>query len=394
MSEGRLIKPDLDFVKKVMDSGGESLKKCYQCATCSVVCDVTPEDKPFPRKEMIQAQWGLKDKLFSNPDIWLCNQCSDCTAYCPRGAKPGEVLGAIRKLSIEHYAFPSFMGKAVANPKNLWILLAIPAVIFFTIMAYMGNLKIPQSDIVYARDMVPVLAIDTVFIAAALFAVLGFFGGIVRYWRDLKAGTEISDNPWQRKVKGPLPVIFMNTIIEFMTHKRFKKCEVTKDRANAHLFVFFGFVGLAITTTVAIIYLYGHKFFGIEAFSVFHFGESPYPWYDPMKILGAVSGLILFVGILQVITNRRNNAEKAGPGSYFDWAFIGIIFAIVTSGILAYALRMLDITVLAYPVYFIHLVVVFFLFAYAPYSKMAHMVYRTTALAFAKYSGREDKKYS
>jgi quinone-modifying oxidoreductase, subunit QmoC len=393
MAEAKVIKPDLEFVKKVMNSGGESLKKCYQCATCSVVCNVTPDDKPFPRKEMLHAQWGLKNKLFSNPDIWLCHQCSDCTAYCPRGAKPGEVLGAVRKLSIEHYAFPSFMGKALGNPKNLWMLLAVPVVLFATILAYLGHLSIPAHDIVYARDMVPVPIIDTVFIAAALFAILGFFAGVVRYWKDLKSGTEISTNPWQKKVKGPIPVIIMNTILEFMTHKRFQKCEVTKDRSVSHMFVFFGFVGLAITTTWAIIYLYGFEIFKIQAFSIFHFGESPYPWYDPMKILGAVSGLVLFAGILQVIMNRNKNAEKAGKGSYYDWLFISIIFMIVTTGILSYVLRLADITVLAYPVYFIHLVVVFFLFAYAPFSKMAHMVYRTTALVFAKYSGREDKKY-
>ncbi len=393
MAEAKLIKPDLEFVKKIMDSGGESLKKCYQCATCSVVCNVTPDDRPFPRKEMIHAQWGLKDKLFGNPDIWLCHQCSDCTAYCPRGAKPGEVLGAIRKMSIERYAFPSIMGKLVGSPKYLWILLAVPAVIFFTIMAYLGNLKIPSSNIVYARDMIKVPYIDAVFGACALFALLGFFAGVVRYWKDLKSGTEISSNPWQRKVKGPIPIIIINTIVDFMTHRRFRKCEVTKDRANSHMFVFFGFVGLAITTTWAIIYLYGYEWFGIQPFSVFHFGESPYIWWDPMKIIGSISALILFAGILQVISNRKKNAEKAGNGSYYDWLFISVILTLVTTGILSYVLRLLDITMLAYPVYFIHLVTVFFLFAYAPYSKMAHMVYRTTALVFSKYSGREDKKY-
>ena len=49
----QLIKPDLNFVKDVIASGGESLKKCFQCATCSVVCNLSPDDKPFQRKEMI-----------------------------------------------------------------------------------------------------------------------------------------------------------------------------------------------------------------------------------------------------------------------------------------------------------------------------------------------------
>lgn len=390
----QIIKPDVNFINNVIASGGESVKKCFQCATCTVVCNVTPDDKPFPRKEMVQAQWGLKDKLFSNPDIWLCHQCSDCTAYCPRGAKPGEVLNAIRKMSIAHYAFPGFLGKMVGDPKYLLPLLAVPVIIFIVAIILQGHSFMPEGEIIYAEKFMKVPIIDGIYIAAALFAVIGFAGGITRYWKDLCSGVEISSNPWQKKVKGPLPVTILYTIADFMTHQRFQKCEVTKERSNAHMFVFFGFVGLAITTTWAIGYLYGYEFFGIKGTALFHFGESPYPLYDPMKILGNVSAVILFAGILQVITNRRKNAEKAGNGGYYDWLFIGIVFTIVTTGILSEVLRLANIAVLAYPVYFIHLVVVFFLFAYAPYTKMAHMVYRTTALVFSKYTGREEKKYN
>ncbi|MBU4320552.1 MAG: heterodisulfide reductase subunit E, partial [Nitrospinae bacterium] len=73
----------------------------------------------------------------------------------------------------------------------------------------------------------------------------------------------------------------------------------------------------------------------------------------------------------------------------YDWLFIYIVFAIMATGILAQLIRLADIAVLSYVVYFAHLVVVFFLFAYAPFSKMAHMVYRATAMVFAKQAGRD-----
>ncbi len=61
MAEATVLNPDLGFIKDLQALGGGDLKKCYQCATCSVVCPISPETKPYPRKEMIAASWGLKD---------------------------------------------------------------------------------------------------------------------------------------------------------------------------------------------------------------------------------------------------------------------------------------------------------------------------------------------
>ncbi|MGA8141732.1 MAG: hypothetical protein WB948_13740, partial [Desulfobaccales bacterium] len=65
-----------------------------------------------------------------------------------------------------------------------------------------------------------------------------------------------------------------------------------------------------------------------------------------------------------------------------------VIFAVGATGLLSWLLRLIDIRILAYPTYFLHLVSVFFLFFYAPYTKMAHMVYRTVAMLYARMSGR------
>ncbi len=379
------VSPDLQFVKDVLKSGGESLKKCYQCATCSVVCNLTQNDKPFPRKEMIHAQWGLKDKLFGNPDIWLCHQCSDCTAYCPRGAKPGEVLNAVRKMSIENYALPKFLGKALGSPGFLVPLLAVPAVIFAIILASLGHLNLAQIPLnekgqISYHEFLPSLYIDSVFVPIALFAVISLAMGISRYWKDM-VRTAGPVTP-----KRSLSSSITATISEIISHKRFEKCTVTKDRKLAHLLVFFSFIGLAITTAWAVSYLYGPAIMPLIGLKPFGWmlGPSPYPLTDPVKWLANLSALALLVGITLVIRNRLKNQEKAGKGGYYDWLFIYIVFAIMATGILSEAVRLANIAVLSYLIYFVHLVVVFFLFAYAPFSKMAHMVYRATAMVFEK----------
>jgi quinone-modifying oxidoreductase subunit QmoC len=380
-----VVSPDLIFVNEILKGGGESLKKCYQCATCSVVCNLTQEDKPFPRKEMIYAQWGLKDKLFPNPDIWLCHQCSDCTAYCPRGAKPGEVLNAVRKLSIENYAVPKFLGKALGSPGSLVPLLAVPAVIFAIILSYLGHLnltKIPLNEkgqISY-HEFLPSIYIDSVFVPIALFAVISLAMGISRYWKNMvRAAAPVTP-------KGSILNAIYATISEILSHNRFEKCNLTKIRKISHFLVFYSFIGLAITTAWAVLYLYGPgimKLFGAEPFK-WMLGPSPYPLTNPVKWLANASALSLLVGISLVIKYRLKNQGKAGYGAYYDWLFIYIVFAIMATGILSEVIRLANIAVLAYITYFTHLIVVFFLFAYAPFSKMAHMLYRATAMVFEK----------
>ncbi len=110
------IAPDTKFLKDVLRLGGQSAKKCFQCGACTATCNVSfarSSSESFPRKQMLWTQWGLKEKVLSDPAIWACQECHDCSASCPRGAKPGDVLAALRTLAIERYSVPSSMARAI-----------------------------------------------------------------------------------------------------------------------------------------------------------------------------------------------------------------------------------------------------------------------------------------
>ncbi len=389
MSEATVIKPDLQFVNEIIKGGGESLKKCYQCATCSVVCEVTPENAPFPRKEMMLAQWGQKDKLVTSADVWLCHQCSDCTAYCPRGAKPGEVLNAIRMQSIKHLAMVPFLAKIATDWKLLPVLFAIPMALFYIVLLVLGHTDmnaIPRAEggIMAYHKLVPVPVVDVIFTLTAIFAAVSGFVGIKRLWSGMQK------QAGEMKAGGSLVGDIIASVIQILTHSKFADCSVNRLRQWGHLLLFYSFVGLAVVTAWAIAYLYGHEFFGIQAFGPFHFGESPYPNNDPVKILALISSVAFSAGFLIILFNRLVKAGKAGMGSYFDWLFLAVVFGVGVTGMLSWAMRLADMTA-GYWMYYFHLVFIWALFAYTPYSKFAHVFYRTAAMVFARVSGRDKK---
>ena len=371
MAEATVVKPDLEFVKGVIAAGGSSLKKCYQCATCTVVCKVTPDKNPFPRKEMVWAQWGMKEKFQGNPDVWLCHQCNDCTAYCPRGANPAEVLGAIRKQTIKQYSAPAALVDIVNKKAMLPVVLAVPAILLAILLSVAGTFGIPDGEVIFSK-FASIHFLQFVFIPALLFGAAVGVMGVRKFWADMKTANNVST--------GDLKGSIIATAKEVAGHEKFKSCDVSADRYVSHLLVFYGFVAAAIATAIGVFYI-----------DILHM-DSPFRlgYGTPVKIFGNIGAIGIIVGIGMMMSNRFKKAEQlGGVGSYFDWLLIGIIMTVGFSGFLAQLLRIMDVAPMAYPVYFIHLVAVFSLFIYLPFSKLAHMFYRGAAMCFNKYSGRE-----
>jgi quinone-modifying oxidoreductase subunit QmoC len=389
MSEAKLVKPDLGYVKEIIAAGGESLKKCYQCATCSVVCELAPDGKPFPRKEMVWAQWGQKEKLVNNSDVWLCHQCSDCTAKCPRDAKPGEVLAAVRRTGYKHFAWPGFMGGLFADTKSLPIIFAIPVVILLAVIGLFGSFNPPRGDegqIIFSKFIgefhflfeKPISAIDLIFVPISLLVAFSAFVSLNEFWK----GMDSQVDPNQPR-KGFVPAA-TELVGELISHATFKKCLASAGRSLAHQLVFFGFVGLFITTGFAAMFEWGHILLGWHTTSplpVFGYGLVP-------KLIGTVSGAALVTGWILMKKNRSDNAEN-NPLSSYDSVFLWVIGLVGITGFGAWGLRLLGLAAPAYLTYFIHLVFVFYIIAYLPFSKLAHLLYRSLAIIHAKSTNRD-----
>ncbi len=377
MADAYVIEPDIGFINEVKGLGGGDLKKCFQCATCSVACPISPDNKPFPRKEMIAASWGLKEKLVGNGDVWLCHNCGDCTTLCPRGAKPGDVLGAIRAYAVTEYGPVKAMGKLINDPKKLPIVLGIPALLFLVLGLVTGLLDFsPGGDRIVHGHFFSTWLVDMVMLPAAAWTVINFAIGLKRFLNDMhqnalqEGKTDIEKIDPKGMILGLLRVIPI-----ILKHDKFNECSENKDRATAHMMVLFGFIGLFIVTNIFFVAIYGLQIHG------------PYSQMNPVKWLGNVSGVALIIGSLLMIRSRLSKKDQVS--AYKDWWLVGWALALGLTGMLTQVTRLLGLGGLSYTIYYVHLMFIWSLFFFIPYSKLAHLVYRTTAMAYNEYIGRK-----
>lgn len=376
MVDAYMVEPDVGFIKEIAGRGGEDLKKCFQCATCSVACAISPDKKPFPRKEMISASWGLKDRLIGNGDIWLCHNCGDCSTLCPRGAKPGDVLAAIRSYAVSKYSVPKVVSDAVNDPKKLPILLSIPVLLFIVVGLITGLLDFtPGGDEIVHAKFFSTWLVDIMMLSAAIWTVIIFALGIKRFLNDIHENAVLEGKTDKKDINPKDFILALIRIIPtILKHNKFSDCEENKDRETAHLLVFYSFIGLFIVTNIFFFQLYILQWHG------------PYSQLHPVKWLANLAGTALVIGSILMIKDRLSKTDQVS--TYKDWSLIGLAFALGLSGMLTEITRLLNLAGTSYTLYFIHLVFVFCLFAYVPFSKLAHLVYRTVAMAYAEYSER------
>jgi nitrate reductase gamma subunit len=365
-----LVEPDIGLIRSVMKEGGTDLKKCFQCATCASVCSLSQGNDGFPRRQVLLAQWGLKEELLQDPGPWLCFYCGDCSRMCPREANPGEAMMAIRRYLTTQYDWTGLsrrMYRSAFWEIGILAFVAAVVVMLFTLPHNFGFGLLSQYPAALSTVMLDKFAPKEVVHHSdqIMAAMLSFFllTNAARMFFGLVRG---------EKIPARLYLTFLPYFVfQGVTQIKWRGCKDSQTIKNwlRHLFLVTGYV--TIFTLVAIFL----PWFQIE--------NSSFHW---TSLLGYYSTIVLLVTTAWILLDRaRQQSEMHRFSHLSDWLFPILLFFTALTGILMHLLRMLNLAMPTYITYMVHLAIaVPMLMVEVPFGKWAHLMYRPLAIYVAE----------
>ena len=109
MIDSNTLDPNFKFLI-ASEPGGENIKKCFSCGTCTAGCPVREvTDRYNPRKIIRMALLGMKKEVLSSQFIWLCSSCYTCFERCPQDVRIPELMNAIKNIAVREGHLPPAM---------------------------------------------------------------------------------------------------------------------------------------------------------------------------------------------------------------------------------------------------------------------------------------------
>ncbi|MBI5476887.1 MAG: 4Fe-4S dicluster domain-containing protein [Ignavibacteriales bacterium] len=375
------IDPNLynDLEKFGIDVG--NWNECYHCGNCTATCPLTEKGSLFPRKEIRFLQLGLKNELATSAEPWLCYYCGDCSKKCPRDANPGELMMSLRRYLTSIYDWTG-LAKRIYTSK-IFEIATILVISLIVMVLYLNFTFFPSGEGAWTGNDGGVLINKIApwkrihFGDWLMAGTLAFFliTNIFNMWLNII----VKD----KSVKVPFIAYFtevFSVVINFFTQKRFNKCDNdNKPYWVIHLFLMLSYVML-FTMIV----------FFLQWFQT----DSVHPVWHPQRLLGYISTIGLFVGIIYFINNRIKKAKENSKYSHYtDWTFLVMLFLTTLTGILLHFFRINGMAQATYITYLIHLMcLVPMLTIEVPFSKWSHLAYRPFAIYFANVKKSALKK--
>jgi heterodisulfide reductase subunit C len=119
MIDSRKLDPNFKY-EVTKEIGGENIKHCFSCGTCTVGCPVRVLDEKYnPRKIIRMVLLGMRERVLKSDFIWLCSQCYTCYDRCPQDVKLTDIMTALKNIAVrEGYIHPAFREQAKLLGEN------------------------------------------------------------------------------------------------------------------------------------------------------------------------------------------------------------------------------------------------------------------------------------
>lgn len=353
------VNPNL--MQELKEYGAVEIEKCFNCGNCTAICPLASDEYPFPRNMIRLVQVGLKDRLVSSLDPWLCYYCGECSETCPKQAEPGETMMAVRRWLTSQYDWTGLSHKLYTS--MAWMItglvVASTLVILLAILLHgpMVNTEVELNtfapvELIHIGDLI-LAGLLAFFLLSNVFRMFLF---------TFQRGNRINI---------PFSVFITeawNLVYHALTQQRFSECEGKRRWVN-HLIIVFGYLTM---------------FLLIVVFLTWFQTDNIYPIYHPQRWVGYLAAIALIYGAGEALWGRIRKTHQMHHYSHpSDWLFPALLILLAISGLLIHTFRYLGLSLVTYYTYVAHLVIMMMLYiCVGPMGKWAHLIYRPCAIYF------------
>lgn len=282
------------------------------------------------------------------------------------------------------------MGRNLASDTLPWVttIVAVAALLAAWLYLYFFNIDLIQTGAVSQVNRNVVVSKVIIDYSGLLAALIVAVGVIYKTWtksiplliqeiaRSLRSlGESPTPLPSSGKVdavvekrQGKWRTLFLSVFGEILLLGRMGECEDFQQWLS-HFLIMWGFIGLAVTTTLD---------------AIFNFSAIPLPIISPIRLLGNITGIIFVAGLTLSISRRFFNQRVRKKSNRQDWIFLFLLYGTAISGFVVQVFGSTGNVAGTWVSYPTHLAFIAFLLITAPWSKFIHALWRPSWIVETK----------
>lgn len=363
-----LLNPKL--LKEIRKYGKFDVKGCYNCGTCPVVCNLSKDLAPFPRRPIQYTLIGSKELVLKSIEAFLCHDCGDCSIACPRETEPRLSMATLRRYLVSKYDITRIASKILSSKIIGIASYFIVAILSFLVIFLYHYFKIGLSPSDFFPSSMPIEHIlpeggfrilqgYTLFVI--LFPILILFIGVIRMGYFTFKGEKVSFSSFF--------FALYEIIVNILTQKDMLKC-TKKENKIRYIFHIMMAIGCLLMLVIVLFLLKWKIYTNIT-----------------QKILGYLSTVGMLAGSIYVLFERisKKGEEIYKKSEWQDYPLPILLLLISLSGILVHIFRNFEMEMITHYINFFHVAVATsFLLIELPFGKLSHLIYRPFAIYFYK----------